>query len=83
MSRSYCFSRGSFDGQEVIVATYSSSGKPTDYARVIINNNNPQNPSGVAYYDSSSLPYNENFAKSYDVYVATSQTVYSAVYMSR
>ena len=56
---------------------------PTVYARVIINSNNPQNPTGLAYYDSS-LPMttNENYSNSYDVFVATIDTVYSAVYMS-
>ena len=52
------------------------------YARVLINSNTPQNPTGLAYYDSS-LPSNEKSAKSYDAYVANNETVYSAVYMSK
>ena len=52
------------------------------YARVIINSNTPQNPTGLAYYDSS-LPSNEKSASSYDVYVASSETVYSAVIISK
>ena len=52
------------------------------YARVIMNSNNPQNPTGVAYYDSS-LTSNEKSAASYDVYVATIDIVYSAVYMAK
>ena len=40
-----------------------------------------QNPTGLAYYDSS-LVTNERFAKSHDIYVATNETAYSAVIMS-
>ena len=47
----------------------------------MINKNYPQNPTGLAYYDSSAA--NEKTALSYDVYVATSETVYSAVFMSK
>ena len=65
----------------MLVAQYSSFSETTVYARVIINSNNPQNPTGLAYYDSS-LTTNEKSARSYDVYVATSDTVYSAAVMS-
>jgi hypothetical protein len=47
---------------------------------VIININSPQNPNGLAYYDSS-LPTDEKSANSFDIYVATIDTVYSAVFM--
>jgi hypothetical protein len=57
------------------------SGHPTVYARVINDSNNPQNPTGLAYYDSS-LPTNERFSSSLDIYVATSEIVYSAGYRS-
>ena len=52
------------------------------YARVIIDSNDPQNPKGLAYYDST-LPNDEKYASSLDIYVASNETVYSAGYMPK
>jgi bifunctional pyridoxal-dependent enzyme with beta-cystathionase and maltose regulon repressor activities len=64
------------------VAQYSNLNQPTVYARVLIDSYNPQNPIGTAYYDSS-LSTNERNARVYDVYLASQDTVYSAMLMSR
>jgi bifunctional pyridoxal-dependent enzyme with beta-cystathionase and maltose regulon repressor activities len=64
------------------VAQYSNFNQPTVYARVLIDSYNPQNPIGTAYYDSS-LSTNERNARVYDVYLASQDTVYSAMLMSR
>jgi aspartate/methionine/tyrosine aminotransferase len=61
---------------------YLTDNPPSVYARIIINSQYPHNPTGLAYYDSS-LPSDEKSAESYDIYIATSDTVYSAVYMSQ
>jgi bifunctional pyridoxal-dependent enzyme with beta-cystathionase and maltose regulon repressor activities len=66
----------------VLVAQYSNLNQPTVYARVLIDSYNPQNPIGTAYYDSS-LSTNERNARVYDVYLASQDTVYSAMLMSR
>jgi len=44
--------------------------------------NHLHNLTGIAYYDSV-LPTNEKFSNSYDVYVASLDTVFSAVLMSK
>ena len=64
------------------MAQYSNLNQPTVYARVLIDSYNPQNPIGTAYYDST-LSTNERFARVYDVYLASQDTVYSAMLMSR
>jgi bifunctional pyridoxal-dependent enzyme with beta-cystathionase and maltose regulon repressor activities len=64
------------------VAQYSNFNQPTVYARLLIDSYNPQNPIGTAYFDST-LSTNERNARVYDVYLASQDTVYSAMLMSR
>lgn len=66
----------------MLVAQYSNLNQPTVYARVLIDSYNPQNPIGTAYFDST-LSTNERNARVYDVYLASQDTVYSAMLMSR
>lgn len=65
----------------MLVAQYSNWNEPTVYARVLIDSYNPQNPIGSAYFDST-LSTNERNARVYDVYLASQDTLYSAMLMS-
>ena len=63
------------------MAQYSDGIEPSIYSRIVIDSSNLDTPTGLAYYDSS-LPSNEKFAKAYDIYVASTDTIYSALCMN-